>query len=244
VEEAMTEVILIIWLFLLGLVFGSFFNVVIYRLPRGGSLVKPGSHCTHCGHRLRAGELIPVLSYLWQRGACKACRGKIHWRYPAVELLTGVGFGLIGWTSPLWSELVVGLILFSLLVILAFIDLEHGVLPNKLTVPGVGVGLFVALIGWSIPFKESAGGAIVGFVIITLIVLISRGGMGMGDAKLLALIGAFLGWIAVLYVLFWASVLGSIGGILYLYVTKQGRNTRIPFGPSLAAAAVGYLLIL
>jgi prepilin signal peptidase PulO-like enzyme (type II secretory pathway) len=75
-------------------------------------------------------------------------------------------------------------------------------------------------------------------------VLISRGGMGMGDAKLLALIGAFLGWIAVLYVLFWASVLGSIGGILYLYVTKQGRNTRIPFGPSLAAAAVGYLLIL
>ena len=111
--------------FCFGLVFGSFFNVVIYRLPRGLSLVKPGSSCPICGHRLRAGELIPVLSFLWQRGACRVCGEKISWRYPVVELVTGLGFAFISWTSSSWTELAVGLVFYSFLLVLALIDLDH-----------------------------------------------------------------------------------------------------------------------
>ena len=127
---------------------------------------------------------------------------------------------------------------FSLLFLLALIDLEHKVLPNVLTVPGIVLGLVFALLGWTSFFWASVLGAAVGFLLMFLIALISRGGMGMGDVKLMAMIGAFLGWKSVFYVLFGASVLGSIGGILYLYLTKQDRKTPIPFGPSLAVAAL------
>jgi leader peptidase (prepilin peptidase)/N-methyltransferase len=224
--------------FCFGLVFGSFFNVVIYRLPRGLSLVKPGSSCPICGHRLRAGELIPVLSFLWQRGACRVCGEKISWRYPVVELVTGLGFAFISWTSSSWTELAVGLVFYSFLLVLALIDLDHKLLPNVLTLSGVGLGLVFSLLGWTIPFGQSVLGAAVGFAVIVAIVVISRGGMGMGDAKLMALIGSFLGWQAVFYVLFWGSVVGSISGIIYLYLTRQDKKTPLPFGPSLAAAAI------
>lgn len=229
---------LVILAFCFGLVFGSFFNVVVYRLPRGLSLVKPGSHCPRCGHRLSAVELIPVFSYLWQRGKCKSCGERIHWRYPLVELLTGVGFALVAWTSSGLTDLLSGLVFFSLLLVLAFIDLDHKVLPNALTVPGLVIGLLFSLIGWTIPVVQSLAGAILGFGVIILIVLISKGGMGMGDAKLMALIGSFLGWIPVFYVLFWASALGAVVGIVYLYLTKQDRTTPVPFGPFLAVAAL------
>lgn len=228
----------IVLAFIFGLVFGSFFNVVIYRLPRGLSLIRPGSSCLACGHRLRVRELVPLLSFLWQRGVCRSCGEKISWRYPLVELLTGLGFALAAWISTTWTGFLVGLIFFSLLEVLAFIDLDQQILPNRLTLPGVGLGLFCSLLGWTIPFGSSLAGAAVGFGIIAAIVVLSRGGMGMGDAKLLALIGSFLGWRAVFFVLFWAAVLGSIGGIIYLYMTRQGRKTPLPFGPSLATAAV------
>lgn len=231
-------VVVVFWAFCFGLVFGSFFNVVIYRLPRGLSLVKPGSSCPRCGHRLSSLELIPLFSFLWQRGACKACGAMISRRYPLVEFLTGLGFALIAWTSSAWTELIVGLVFLSLLLVLAFIDLDHKLLPNVLTLPGVGVGLLFSLLGWTTPVLDSLLGAIVGFVLITVIVVVSRGGMGMGDAKLLALVGSFLGWKAVFYVLFWGSVFGAIVGIIYLYITKQDRKTPIPFGPFLAAAGI------
>lgn len=225
--------------FCFGLVFGSFFNVVIHRLPRGLSLVKPGSSCPNCGHRLSSLELIPLVSYLWQRGACKACGERISWRYPLVEFLTGVGFAFIAWSNPAWPERIVGYVLFSLLLVLAFIDLEHKLLPNVLTLAGVGMGLIFSLLGWTGPIAQSVLGIVVGFGLVAAIAVISRGGMGMGDAKLLALIGSFLGWQTVFYVLFWASVIGAVVGITYLYVTKQDRKTPIPFGPFLAVAALG-----
>jgi len=225
--------------FCFGLVFGSFFNVVIHRLPRGLSLVKPGSSCPNCGHRLSNLELIPLVSYLWQRGACKACGERISWRYPLVEFLTGVGFAFIAWSNPAWPERIVGYVLFSLLLVLAFIDLEHKLLPNVLTLAGVGMGLIFSLLGWTGPITQSVLGIVVGFGLVAAIAVISRGGMGMGDAKLLALIGSFLGWQTVFYVLFWASVIGAVVGITYLYVTKQDRKTPIPFGPFLAVAALG-----
>jgi|LFRM01.1.fsa_nt_gb prepilin signal peptidase PulO-like enzyme (type II secretory pathway) len=236
--------VIVFWAFCLGLIFGSFFNVVVYRLPRGLSLVKPGSSCPKCGHRLSSLELIPLVSFLWQRGACRACGERISWRYPLVELLSGLGYAYIAWTSSSLTELLVGLVFFSFLLVLAFIDLDHKLLPNVLTLPGVGLGLIFSLLGWTSPFLTSVLGAAVGFGLLFLIVLTSRGGMGMGDAKLMALIGSFLGWKAVFYVLFGASVLGSVGGILYLYITKQDRKTPIPFGPCLAVAGIALYFFL
>lgn len=151
--------------------------------------------------------------------------------------MTGLGFAFVAWTSPAWTEFVVGCVFFSLLLVLAFIDLDHKILPNVLTLPGVVLGFAFSVLGWTGSVLDSVLGAVVGFGLITLIAVISRGGMGMGDAKLMAMIGAFSGWKAVSYVLFGASLLGSIGGIIYLYVTKQDRKTPIPFGPSLAVAA-------
>jgi prepilin signal peptidase PulO-like enzyme (type II secretory pathway) len=232
------EFFLMFWLFVFGLVLGSFYNVVIYRVPRKLSLIKPGSSCPHCGHRLGASELVPVLSFFWQKRRCKECGGAIAWRYPLVEFVTGLSFALIAWKSSLLSELVIGLVFFSLLLILALIDLEHKLLPDVLTLPGTALGLLLALLGLTISFWSSVLGAAVGFVLMLLIALISRGGMGMGDVKLMAMIGAFMGWKAVFFVLFGASLLGSIGGILYLYITKQDRRTPIPFGPSMAVAAL------
>lgn len=230
--------LVVILLFIFGLVFGSFYNVVIYRLPRKLSLVRPGSSCPACQHRLSASELIPVFSFLWQRGRCKECGGLISWRYPLVELITALGFALVGWHSRLSFKLVVGLIFFSLLLLLALIDLEHKILPNLLTGLGIGLGLLFGLLGWTSSFWTSLLGAVFGFLLMILIALISRGGMGMGDVKLMALIGSFMGWKAIFYVLFGASLLGSIGGIVYLYLTKQDRKTPIPFGPCLAIAAI------
>lgn len=232
------EVLFILWFFVLGLVLGSFFNVVVYRLPRNLSLVKPGSSCPDCGHRLTPGELVPVLSFLRQKGRCKECKGHISWRYPLVEALTGMGFALIAWQSSSLPEIFSGVVFFSLLLTLALIDLEHKVLPNVLTIPGIVLGLLFALFGWTSSFWLSVIGAGVGFLLMFAIALISRGGMGMGDAKFMAMIGAFLGWQSVFYVLFGASLLGSVGGVLYLYITKQDRKTPIPFGPSMAVAAL------
>lgn len=232
------EAYLVFSAFLFGLVFGSFYNVVIYRLPRGLSLSKPRSSCPACGHELTPAELIPVLSYLSQRGLCTACLEPIAIRYPLVELVTALGFALIAWHSANLGQLIAGVVFFSFLLILALIDLEHKILPNTLTLPGLVLGLFFAFLGWTLPLPQSLLGALVGFTVIFMLALISRGGMGMGDSKLLALIGAFLGWQKVFFVLFGASFLGSIFGILYLYRTKQDRKTQIPFGPCLAIAAI------
>lgn len=234
------EVFTYILAFVFGLTFGSFYNVVVYRLPKGLSLVRPGSSCPKCGHKLGASELIPVLSYLWQRGLCKKCGEVISWHYPVIELLTALGFVLVVWRSSSRIEVAIGLVFFSLLFVLSLIDLEHKILPNVLTLPGLALGLIFALVGFNLSFLQSLLGAGVGFGLIFIIALISRGGMGMGDAKLMALIGAFLGWKAIFYVLFGASLVGSVVGIVYLYVTKQDRKTPIPFGPFLAFAALIY----
>ena len=239
----MDTTFLVSWFFLLGLVMGSFYNVVVYRLPRGQSLVKPPSSCPQCGHRLTPLELIPVLSYLMQKGHCKACGGIISMRYPIIELVTALGFAFVAFHSTSWPSLIVGVVFFSLLLVLALIDLDHKVLPNVLTLPGIILGLFFSLLGWTTSFGLSLLGGVTGFVLLFAIALISRGGMGMGDVKMMALVGTFLGWKAVFYVLFGASVLGSVGGLIFLYLTKKDRKTPIPFGPSIAGAAfIVYLL--
>ncbi|NLM69073.1 MAG: prepilin peptidase [Firmicutes bacterium] len=231
------------WLFfILGSVFGSFFNVVIYRIPRGQSIVAPRSHCPSCGHTLRPRELIPVLSFLIQQGKCSSCRATISWQYPVVELLTAVGFAFYAFSADSWQELVVLLVFFSLLLIASVIDLQHQILPNVITLPGMIIGLCFAALRWTIPIFHSMLGIIVGGGVLLVIAVLTKG-MGMGDVKFLAFIGAFIGPLPTVIALFAASLLGTIYGIIYLTATKQGRKTPIPFGPFLALGAlitIGY----
>lgn len=227
----------IILVFGFGLIIGSFLNVVIYRLPRRESIVYPPSHCPNCGHRLGVFDLFPVVSFLWLKGCCRYCRGKINPRYPLVELLTGL-VTVIWWlrfgTSPLGISF---LALTYVLIPIAYIDMEHQIIPNLLTMPLIGGGLLLRLI-WLGDFWNALIGVLVGGGLLWLFVVIYPQGMGLGDAKLLAAVGAFLDWEKICYVL----ILGSLAGLIIItpliLLKKMTIKQRIPFGPFLVLATL------
>ncbi|MCL6554301.1 MAG: prepilin peptidase [Firmicutes bacterium] len=230
----------------LGAVLGSFANVLIYRLPREESIVTPGSRCPACGAPIRPWDNIPILSYVLLRGRCRTCGGRISLRYPAVEVLMAVLTVAVGsrGTAPFaWREVleVAGGVLFVfLLVVVTFIDLDHQLILNWLTYPGVAAGLLLAAaLGRLVPAVVAGAGA---GAVILLIVVASRGGMGMGDAKLAVLIGVFLASPATTAVaLFLAFVAGGLVGVALLALRVRGRKDPIPFGPFLALGALGAL---
>jgi leader peptidase (prepilin peptidase)/N-methyltransferase len=220
---------------LLGLLFGSFANVVIYRLPRGENLAYPASHCPACGAPIKAYHNLPVLGFLWLRGRARCCRAPISWRYPAVELLGGlwslaVMRGLVldlPGDTALWRAglvFAVYLALGILLLCAIFIDLDHMLLPDALTLGGAALGLVSAPLR-GLELLESVVGAAIGFLVVWLLFVegyrLLRGfpGMGLGDAKLLALAGAWFGWRGVLFVLLLGSVLGTLTA-LAVYVAR------------------------
>jgi leader peptidase (prepilin peptidase)/N-methyltransferase len=226
---------------LLGLFLGSFMNVCIYRLPRGLSPVRPRSSCPKCGHMIAAYENVPVLSYLALRGRCRQCRTSISPVYPIVEAITGAVF-LAGfaWYGP-GALLVMRLALAWALICLFIIDFEHQILPNVITLPGILVGLLGNLIdgpGW----VNSLIGIAVGGGSLWLIAEIyyrvrHEEGLGMGDVKMLAMIGAFLGWKLVILTLVLSSFLGSIVGVFVLVGRKESLKYAMPFGTFLAVGA-------
>jgi len=232
---------------LLGLLIGSFLNVVIYRIPRGESIVSPGSHCPACGHSLRAWELIPVLSFIIQKGQCRNCQASISWRYPAVELLTGILFFLTAsfslHTGIHLARLSLNLVFVAVLVALSFIDLDTFRLPDVLTFPLLGLGLLGALFipgnptGWESLLSALGAG---GFFLI--IALIYPQGMGLGDVKLVAAMGAFLGFPGIFLGVFVGSFVGALAGILLLITGQKRFRQQIPFGPYLALGAILTLL--
>ena len=227
---------------LFGLAVGSFLNVCIYRLPLGQSLAFPPSHCMTCGRRLRWFENVPVVAWLALGGRCRTCRSRIAAVYPLVEAFTGVMFAWAAWQyGPSW--LLVSRLLFGcMLVALFFIDLHHQILPNSITIPGAAVGLLLSLVappGW-IP-------SLVGLVTGGLVLVIVAGlylrlrhveGLGLGDAKMLALIGAFLGWKLMVLTLAVGALLGSGVGLGLIAVGRGGMKSRLPFGTFLAVAAM------
>lgn len=223
--------------FIFGLVFGSFFNVCIYRIPLGKSIVFPSSFCPNCQRNLQWYELIPLLSYLIQQGKCRGCGMTISWKYPAVEMMTGLLFGLLYLHFGLSLSLIKGLILVSVLIIVSFIDLKHQIIPNVLVLPGAIVGI---LLNYN-NIIDSLLGLTVGFCIIAAIILLSRGGMGWGDSKLLGMIGAFFGWQAAAYSLFVGSFFGAIIGVTLILLKRIDRKTPIPFGPYIALGALLWL---
>jgi leader peptidase (prepilin peptidase) / N-methyltransferase len=236
----------IIWMGLSGLLIGSFANVVIYRVPAGRSIVKPASACPKCGERVRTVDNVPVLSWLFLRGKCRACKAPISARYPAVEALVGLIFAGIGWRFGLsWTGLGEAA-LSGGLVVLAFIDLEHLLLPRRvvyITLTAVAVAFVAGAVTGS-QWHRLAVAAISAFVpwaLFFAINYISPKALGFGDVRLALLIGFGLGWLGAAYAFLGfilASVLGSLVGLTMIALGKAGRRTQVPFGTFLATGAV------
>ena len=227
----------LVLLFALGLCVGSFLNVCIYRLPRGGSLLHPGSRCPGCEYPLRWYDNIPVLSYIFLRGRCRRCGGGINPRYPIVELLTAGMF-------------VLHYIVFggsALLVVLFAIDLELQILPNVITLPGLAAGLVFSLV-FPPGVADALLGALIGGGVLWLIGeayfrFTGQEGMGGGDVKMLAMVGAFLGWQLVLVTLVLSSIAGSLVGVLMIASRRGGMKHALPYGTFLALGALTASLI-
>jgi leader peptidase (prepilin peptidase) / N-methyltransferase len=241
---------------LIGLVVGSFLNVCISRLPAGRSIIRPRSACVSCRSPLQWRDNIPVVSFILLRGRCRACKERIGWQYPVVEILTSALFAFTyaryGWSA----DLPIALAFFSALLVITAIDLEHLIIPDTITLPGIAAGLLASVGTGRVAWHDSVIGTLVGggvfFVIIYGTDLLGRlvrsleyfrgGGMGGGDMKLGAMLGAFLGWKIVLVSFLMAVLAGGLLSIVLLATTTLGRKDPIPFGPFLAlAGGIGFV---
>jgi leader peptidase (prepilin peptidase)/N-methyltransferase len=226
-----------------GAVIGSFLNVVIHRLPRGLSLVRPRSRCPQCGCSIAPYDNIPLLSYLILRGRCRGCGVRIPSRYPLVELLTAALFVSCGLLFDEPAALGLALVFTAAMIAVVFIDLEHMIIPNSITLPGVIVGLAAALLGVSIEPVRALAGIVVGggglyAVAFGYRVLTGRDGLGGGDVKLLAMVGAFLGPAGAFLTILLGSLAGSIFALAWVGLGRAGRRSELPFGTFLAPGAV------
>lgn len=246
-ETVMFDLLLRIEAFVFGSIVGSFLNVCILRLPLDQSIVKPRSRCPQCGQMIRWFDNIPILSWVLLRGRCRFCKKGISWRYPFIELLSG----LLAWAFVVrfgihWWVIVYYLFSASLLVV-AVIDIDHRIIPNEISLSGIVLGFVLSFFLPGITWLDSLLGAFLGGGLLFAIAEIYRllrkiEGMGMGDVKLLGMIGAFLGWRALPFVVLLSSAAGTIVGLLLIVGAKKGWRYQIPFGTFLAGAAVAYTL--
>jgi leader peptidase (prepilin peptidase) / N-methyltransferase len=238
----MTPPFVIFALALFGLAVGSFLNVCIVRIPRGESIVVPGSKCPTCGRAIAWYHNIPVVSWLLLGARCAYCRARISVRYPAIELLTAAVFAVHGYFFELGPLLVVRLAFAAVLIVLAFIDLDHRILPNRITLPGVAAGLGLSLFlppGWMASLLGAlAGGGLLWLIGEAYFRLRGVEGMGMGDVKMLAMVGAVLGWKAVVVTLVLASFAGALVGLSMLVHRQDAMKYALPFGTFLSAGAL------
>jgi len=229
---------------LLGLMVGSFANVCVHRIPRGESIAFPGSHCPKCNHAIAMYDNIPLFSWLLLGGKCRHCSSAIAWRYPCMELVMGLCWAGLAWHYGLSRDLVVAITLFSLLWVLSVIDLETYLLPNVLTYPGIVIGIAASFWQGGVAGGQTALiGAVAGYAVFWLVARLflmatGREGMGYGDFKLLAMLGAFMGWQALPFIILASSVVGTVVGLIFLMLAKRGLRTEIPFGPYLAMAGM------
>ncbi|WNS74464.1 prepilin peptidase [Bacillus sp. DTU_2020_1000418_1_SI_GHA_SEK_038] len=229
---------LLIYILIIGVIFGSFYNVIGLRVPKNQSIVAPRSACPKCKHQLKPYELIPVLSYLIQGGKCRQCKTRISPLYPFVELLTGLLFVaaplILGWSS----ELFVAWTLISLFMIIFVSDITYMIIPDKVLLFFTGLFLLERIFIPLHPWWDSVLGAAVGFFLLLLIAIISKGGMGGGDIKLFALLGLVVGLKIVLLSFFLATLYGAVFGIIGLLIGKLKRKNPISFGPFIAAGTL------
>lgn len=250
---------------LLGLVIGSFLNVVIHRLPRmmerdwaaqcaelrgeaepdsePFSIVRPRSRCPHCGHQIGALENIPLLSYVILGGRCKGCGKRISWRYPLVEALTAAMFGFAAWHFGLGVPAVAAMLFVAAMIALTFIDFDSQLLPDSITLPLLWAGLLLNVFATFTDLTSAVWGAVAGYLTLWSVYWLfklttGKEGMGYGDFKLLAAIGAWLGWQVLPLTILLSSMVGALVGIGLIVLARHGRNVPIPFGPYLAAAGI------
>ncbi|MBT0665621.1 A24 family peptidase [Geobacter pelophilus] len=235
-----------IFAFIYGAVVGSFLNVCICRLPENRSVVSPPSSCPLCGYRIKWYDNIPIVSYILLGGKCRSCKARISMRYPLVEIINGLlTLMLFIKFGPTLSFLAL-FILCSSLVVITFIDFDHQIIPDVISLPGIAVGFafsfFLPWLGW----KDSLIGLLAGGGSLLLVaygyqLLTGKDGMGGGDVKLLAMLGAFLGWRSILFIIFSASLVGSVIGVGLMIARGRDSKLPIPFGPFLALGAILYI---
>lgn len=247
--EAVAQMPFAFWVgvvFLFGLVYGSFANVVIYRMPLDQSVVKPRSRCPKCSKPIAWYDNVPVLSWLILMGKCRACGAAISIRYPLVELIMGGLFAAVFFRFG-WSWTTLELIIFTFgLVTASSIDLDHMILPDEFTLSGIVLGLAGAWLNPERDFMPAVWGVLMGggflwAVAYVYFALRKQEGMGGGDIKLLAWIGAILGWQSIPFVILASSLVGSVVGLIIMWRSEAGLKASIPFGPYLAAAALLYI---
>ncbi|MBM7622733.1 prepilin peptidase [Sporohalobacter salinus] len=232
---------MLVIIFICGLMIGSFLNVVIYRLPKEESIIFSRSYCTSCQTELGVVDLIPVISFLFARGKCRYCGGKISYQYPLVELLTGILFLILFQQYHFSIEFGVYAFLSLLLIVSSFIDFKHQIIPNRITYFGFISGIILSLLFNHITIISALLGAVIPAGFLFLISVITKGGLGMGDVKFVAMVGSYLGAGYTLIGIFIGSIVGSVIGLLLIISGIKSRKSRIPFGPLLA---LGNLLML
>lgn len=223
----------------------KFANVCVHRIPLRISVVTPGSRCPSCENAIAWYDNIPLLSWLLLGGKCRHCKSVISFRYPLLEFFMGISWAGLAWHFGPSAILLQALLLVSLLWVLTLIDLETGLLPNVLTFPGIVIGLIFSY--WLGYFQDAVIGAVIGYVAFWLIarlflLITGREGMGYGDFKLLAMLGAFMGWQALPFIVFVSSLVGAVVGSVLLLVARKDMRAEIPFGPYLAAAGMLWFL--
>jgi len=234
-------------IFIFGLLIGSFLNVCIYRIPKEESIAYPPSHCFSCGRSLKSLELIPVISYLFLRGKCRGCGSRISLRYPIIELLTALVFLLLYKELGLSIAFCFNVILASILICIAIIDLDYQIIPDGLVLLGFGVGLLYKIVSYlynmpSIGFINGIFGILFGGGFFLLIAVLSNGGMGGGDIKLMAVLGFWFGLKTIVFITLLAFIVGSVISVLLLLTKVKSRRDFIPFGPFIAVATFLALL--
>lgn len=238
--------VLYIIVFALGAVIGSFLNVCIYRMPRDMSVIVPSSRCPSCNNPIRPWDNIPFVSYVLLRGICRHCGEKISFRYFLVEAMSAFLYVAVLWRfGPGWDAVLYA-VLCSALIVITFIDLDFQIIPDRITLVGIPVGLVAGSLILPDPFmrfsalgfKSSLIGFLVGGGLFYLIAVVSKGGMGGGDIKMMAMVGGLMGWKSVLLIMFLGSLSGSVIGIFLMLYKGKGRKSKIPFGPFLALGTV------
>lgn len=233
--------------FIFGACIGSFLNVCIYRLPMSKSIVSPPSSCPNCGYRLKWYDNIPVLSYMMLRGKCRECARPISIRYPLVEAMAGLFAFTVCLKYGLTIEALIYFTFIAVLLVVTFIDLDHQIIPDVISLPGIPIFLllsifFIPEMSWiDALFGIIAGGGSLWLVAFLYELITKKEGMGGGDIKLLAMIGALIGWQGVLFTIFVASIIGTFAGIILMLQASKGMKFAVPFGPFLSMGAIAYI---
>ena len=239
-------VTLIIIIFVIGLCIGSFLNVCICRVPESKSIVHPGSACPGCGHSIKFYDNIPVLSFLILKAKCRNCGMPISWRYPLVELLIGMLAVAVFLKFGLAAEAAVYFVFISVLVVITFIDIDHRIIPDLISLPGIPIFFLMSMTIPTITLMDALIGILAGGGILFLVAeiywrLTGKEGMGGGDVKLLAMIGALTGWQGVFFTIFASSLTGTLIGLVIMLIQGKNMKLAIPFGPFLSFGAVVYV---